>query len=304
MYLFSPTFSSDNKHPLLFKLETHAQEVVALTSKTYVCIGFDNKLAKSASKGVSKRFVLQNDPLALYKQVLTSGVPNGATNRGFRAINGQMYTYHVWRSAFPFLYLKRDLVRDANGGTTHTSPLKIVLSPCPKIYICLQTDMKLLSADCDDLQFSYHGFHMKSIRQAHTFAKLNVITSTPFPSRSLQHIQMQRVTLQKNILQSSDPKTLHKILQDMGHSDEFARDEQDILRSIVDARMSHHPLLYRLIDLDSEQYIVNACQFNSVIGNGRNVLVTRYKKDAHLEGKNLLGKVYMQIRSQLKSMLR
>ena len=214
-----------------------------------------------------------------------------------------MFTYHVWRSAFPFLYLKRDLVRDTNGGTTHTRPLNVVLRPCVKDYLCLETDLPLLSSDCDDLVFTFRGFHMQSIRQAHTMAKLHLIMSITYPSSSQLHVQHQHVSLQKKILQTTDKKTLHKLLQDMGLSNEFAREEYNILHAIIDARMSAHPLLYQLIDITSERYIVNPCHMNAIIGNGRNALVTRYKLDAYLEGKNLVGRVYMHIRSRLKSML-
>ena len=291
---------NDQKHPLLFKLEFDAQEVIALTSKTYFCVGFDGTSTKFASKGVQKRWVRQNQPKQIYQQVLDTGVPKGAENHGFRPINGTMYTYCTYRTAFPFLYLKRDLINAEGEGPHYTRTLpNVVLKPCPQEYICVETDMPLLCADNDQLIFAHLGFHVTSIRQAYTLSKL-------------QHVRMSQpqllepdefLDLQKRILETTDAKVLNKISLQLGICTLFAGNELQVLFGIVQTRMDAHPLLYRVLDVDSIKYIVYACQLSDVLGNGQNRRVTRYKPLAYLEGKNYLGKVYMRIRSDLRCLL-
>ncbi len=111
----------DRRVPGLFKTEFEGQEMVGLCSKTYVVAG-DNQ-TKFSSKGVSKRFI--DNPMQIYKDVLSSKVPQSGLNKGFRVRNNTIYTYHQERCGFSYFYCKRKVLDDG----IHTVPLQITLCP-------------------------------------------------------------------------------------------------------------------------------------------------------------------------------
>lgn len=280
----------DQKEPGLWKLEIDAKIVIALTSKTYVCQAVDGKL-KLSCKGVNSKVVRRNSPLEMYSKVLETRNPEGSENRGFRSVNGSTYTYSVYRNAFPWLYLKRDLLT----GGIYTRTLPITLVPSPKNHLCLQQDLKPLGPDYE-LEFAYTGYKVQTIRQAHCLMKFVYCS---------QHntIQTNHIVLNNKILNTTCQKRLHQLLNSMGDCEAWSRDEYDVLYYIVLQRMSTHPSLNIHLDSNDVRYIVNACRLNAVMGNGETVLVTRYKKGAFLQGGNFLGKIYMTLRTQLSQLL-
>ena len=289
---------SDNRHPLIFKEEFVASEIVALTSKTYVCRALDGVSIKAASKGVNKKaLAARGDPFQLYKQVLDSGKANGAENRGFRAINGQMFTYRVWRMAFPYLYLKRDLVPDPNGGLAHYTRClqNYVLRPTPKEHLSIQIDMPLLEMDNSSLQFTYASYNVSTIRQALCLAKYNYAV-TFHGAMAPTNTRLKQLD---TILKSADPAILRRIYDQLEETGEYSRECYNELYAIVSRRMDAHPLLYSCIDVTSHMYIVNASSEDKTWGNGHSPSVTRYRQGAFAEGGNYLGKVYMSIRKRL-----
>ncbi len=86
----------DKRTPGLFKKEFEGHEMVGLCSKTYVVSGGTE--TKFSSKGVSKRFVEQ--PMAIYKDVLTTQNSHSGLNKGFRVKNNKMFSYHKTRCGF------------------------------------------------------------------------------------------------------------------------------------------------------------------------------------------------------------
>ena len=280
----------DQKHPGLWKQEFSAKTVIALTSKTYVCEAADGKV-KLSCKGVNCRVVRRNQPVQVYSKVLESRDPSGSENRGFRSINGKTYTYSIYRDAFPWLYLKRDVLL----GGCYTKALQITLIPSPKIHLSLQQDLKPLGPDYE-LPFAYSGYKVQTIRQAHCLMKFVY---------SAQHntIRTNYIVLQNKIMTTTCAKQLHKMLESMGDCEAWSRDEYDVLYYIVLQRMSTHPSLNLHLEGNDVRYIVNACPLNAVMGNGESVLVTRLKKAAFLQGGNFLGKIYMTLRTQLTRLL-
>lgn len=289
----------DQKEPGLWKVEISAQTVIALTSKTYVCQAADGKI-KLSCKGVNRKLVQRSNPVEMYSSVLDTKQPRGSENRGFRSVNGQTFTYSVYRDAFPWLYLKRDVLE----GGCYTRTLNVVLRPSPKIHLCLQQDLKPLGPDYA-LEFPYAGFNVQTIRQAHCLMKF-VYRSSCVQTNCSQHNSdtSNNIVLHGKILKTTDAKKLHSFVVSMGDCALWSRDEYDVLYYIVLQRMSTHPSLNLHLDVNDLRYIVNACPLNAVLGNGESHRVTRFKKDAFLQGGNYLGKIYMTIRTQLANVLR
>ena len=284
---------TDSKTPYLFKVEYSAEYVLALTSKTYVCEGSADASAsiKLSCKGAQKSLVLQSQPVAMFENVLQTGLSRGTTNRGFISKNGQTFTYEVVKTAFPYFYVKRDVL-PIEG---HTRTLPITLHPVPKNFIILQTDAQMLAPDAIK-QFKYSNFTVHTIRQAHCFAKYLYCCNAlleGFPN----------IELCGRILNSVDAGNLDKMHEAMGECETFIRDEYNILYDIVESRMNEHPSLYSDLDTDSSLYIVNACPHSRVTGNGENHRVTRYRPDAYLQGLNYLGRIYMSIRDDVRQFL-
>lgn len=280
----------DQKEPGLWKKEYTAKSVIALTSKTYCCVAADDKV-KLSCKGVNRNLVLMSDPLEIYSSVLETKQARGSENRGFRSVRGETFTYSVYRNAFPWLYLKRDVLE----GGCYTRTLNITLVPAPKIHLCLQNDLVPLGPDFE-LTFPYSGYNVQTIRQAHCLMKFMYCA---------QHntLATNHIVLHSKILKTTRAKELHTLLQSMGECQPWSKDEYDVLYYIVLQRMTSHPTLNQHLDSNDKRYIVNACPLNAVMGNGENHRVTRFKKDAFLQGGNYLGKVYMIVRNQLDRVL-
>lgn len=280
----------DQKEPGLFKREATADIVIALTSKTYVCVDSKDKV-KLSCKGVNKKIVARNSPLDIFRRVFETRQSEGSENRGFRSIKGQTFTYTIFREAFPWLYLKRDVL----AGGSYTKTLPVVLQPCPKIHLSLQTDLKELGPD-HIIDFEYAGYKVKTIRQAHCLMKYIYCVR-------YNVLRENHLLLLSQILKETAAKEVNDLLVKMGYCEEWCKEEYNTLYYIVLSRMTQHPDLHNLLDIEDQRYIVNACSLNKTMGNGESPGVTRYRKDAFLQGGNYLGKIYMIARTTLKSIV-
>jgi hypothetical protein len=107
----------EKRTPGLFKLEYEGDGMVSLCSKSYHCFG-DND-PKTSTKGLSKNHnTLDKDT---FMQVLTTKIPGGGINTGFRALNNGVYTYTQHKNALSYFYIKRQVQPD----NVTTSPLDI-----------------------------------------------------------------------------------------------------------------------------------------------------------------------------------
>ena len=284
----------DQRVPLLMKLEYSAKMMISLCPKTYVCVHASGEGVKLSCKGVQKRLVLKGDPVRVYKRVLDSGIPAKSVNRGFRSINGKMYSYEAVKDAFPFLYLKREVLE----GNCFTKVLSnIVLDPCPVHYFCLAMEAKELTLDYDKNPLNANGYMVKTLRQAVTVIKYGFCTSNPV--NPMPH----SVRLFSNILRTTDAKQLSYMQKQMGLCEIYDQNIYSTLYNLVERHMNTYPGLYNVLVKSGNQFIVNSCCYDPVLGNGTNHRETRYRKEAHLEGQNYLGKVYMTLRTRLNKVL-
>ena len=279
----------DQKVPLLMKEEYHSRLMIALTAKTYVCAHTSDGTIKLSCKGVQKNIVKANDPVAMYRRVLESGNTEGSINRGFRALKGRMYTYEIKKDAFPFFYIKREVLACAK----FTKTLSVVLQPCPVNYFCLVTEAPELSLDYTRLPFIWQGYHLKTLRQAVTLTKYAYCTSraeNPIPH------PLNTFAL---ILKTTEARQFARIQQELGPCEIYNQHQLVNLIKIVQSRMNTHPQLYNSLAKSDNQLIVNACALDSELGTGANARECKFRKGAHLGGHNFLGKVYMVLRKRL-----
>lgn len=101
----------------VFKIETTSRGYVGLNSKSYYMKGGPDG-DKYSSKGLMKT------PAKTFKDfhdVLLTKVTTGGTNRGFRSIHGDIFTYKQYRDALSYGYYKRVVMSDG----INTLPLNI-----------------------------------------------------------------------------------------------------------------------------------------------------------------------------------
>ena len=85
----------DKRTPVLFKTEFTGYGMIALCSTTYFCLGAEDKFS---CKGVNRKFNDINK--GTYMDVLLTKQSGSGTNRGFRSIDNQVYTYLQERAGF------------------------------------------------------------------------------------------------------------------------------------------------------------------------------------------------------------
>ena len=106
----------DKRTPGLIKTEFAGDGMIALCSKTYFCFGVEDKFS---CKGVNRK---TNDVTKeKYMDVLLTKQSGSGTNRGFRTIDNQVYTYLQERAGFSYFYPKWKVLADG----VSTAPLEI-----------------------------------------------------------------------------------------------------------------------------------------------------------------------------------
>ena len=97
----------DKRTPGLFEEEYSGDGIIALCSKTYYCFGKEDKFS---CKGINKRTnqIIKDK----YMDVLLSKKSGSSTNRGFRSMDNQVFTYFQERTGFSYFYPKRKVLAD------------------------------------------------------------------------------------------------------------------------------------------------------------------------------------------------
>ena len=290
-----PHNQADQKWPLLWKCEkSDIKSVYALCSKTYICID-NQKGFKISAKGANKSQVAQNDPAKMFKDVFETRKPASVKNRGFQNVKGNMYTYVSERFAFPWLYVKRQVITSC-GSYTRAIP-NLVLDPSPLHHHCIQTLSPEL--ECDDVTpFMYQDYIFQTIRQAHCYSKYFYCVNYNVPPME------SSIRLLARIMRTEKQAELLEIEKTLGECDKFSLEEFDVVYYITCARMSRHPQLYGTLLKVRNDYIVNATRCDARLGSGCSPGIARWEKGAYLRGANIYGKVLMTILIEIKQMLK
>ena len=106
-------------------------------------------------------------------------------NKGFRVIDGQIYTYELTKTGFSYFYCKRIVSDDG----IHTSPFNIKLRPLQTQHVCLSLNIPLLSPACDNPKFWFihNGVTFKSV--LHTLAVFKLYRNSA--NQQLSHCGMK-----------------------------------------------------------------------------------------------------------------
>ena len=106
----------DKRTPGLFKEEYSGDGMIALCSKTYYCLGKEDKFS---CKVINKR--TNQITKEKYMDDLLSKKSVSSTNGGFRSMDNQVFTYSQKRTGFSYFYPKRIVLADG----VSTAPLEI-----------------------------------------------------------------------------------------------------------------------------------------------------------------------------------
>lgn len=257
-------------------MEWKGDVIIALCSKTYIAVD-DVKKLKISAKGINHATLRANNPLEKFWNVLHSHKPESGVNKGFRSINGQVYTYSQEKSCLPFFYCKRYVHDDG----IFTSCLDVVLRPVPKKYVCLQTDLLQLAPDyLAEFKVDEHVF--SSIKQALTFYKQ-------------QAYDNQDSVALTTIKTTTDSFNLDRISASIPIEHHWRATISDILEKIISCRMNQYPHYYIILSTASGKVIVNADERDRWVGIGENYRTARWCPEAYLRGRNILGQLYVNM---------
>ena len=285
----------------MFQIEKQAKYLCALASKTYICVGLDDKV-KISSKGLNKSALADKDAYKMFTSVLSTGVSQGSTNVGFRVIKDKVYTYNCYRDAIPYFYIKRKCFTPC--GIFTTAYRDLVLEPVPKPYFCVYTDGFCLSLDHQH-EIKVHKYKFQTLRQAHCYLKyMDAIQSSTARNVRKKMTMQKRQQLFTSIMLNTDPLALSKIEKSLEASDEFYASEFDTIYNLVGLKINAYPDMLQALAKAGKAYIANTCYLNSRLGTGVGPGRARYQERAFLSGGNLLGMVLMTYAVMTKTTLR
>lgn len=264
---------------LLLQVEWKGELIIALCSKTYIAVDSLQKL-KISAKGINHATLRANDPLGKFWNVLQTMQPESGVNKGFRAVNGQVYTYSQEKSCLPYFYCKRYVHEDG----IFTSCLDLTLCPVPKKYVCLQSDMPELAPDFKD-EFRVGEHRFICIKQALIYFKQLNYNSANHETLSL-------------IKRTSDTYELDRIGKTIPFVSQWCSDYRRTLETIVTSRLKQFPNYYDILSTAGNRHIVNAERHDNWAGVGENVRTTRWCPEAFLRGRNILGRIYIDLLQQ------
>ena len=113
----------DKRTPGLFKLEASGEEMIGLSSKTYLLTSKES--CKFSCKGINKTQVM--NPVTTFRTVLETGETQSCVNKGFRVKDNKVFSYQQYKSGFSYFYCKRKILDDGIS----TEPLDVTLNPFP-----------------------------------------------------------------------------------------------------------------------------------------------------------------------------
>ena len=258
------------------QVEWKGDLIIALCSKTYIAVDPDKKL-KISAKGINHSTLRANDPLAKFRKVLHSQRVESGVNKGFRALNGQMFTYSQEKRCLPYFYCKRYVHDDG----IFTSCLDLVLRPVPKRYVCLQSDLPQL-APSYQAEFKVGEYLFTNIKQALTFFKQQIQDKEAHDALTL----IQRTT---------ESYALDKLSAAIPDNVQWLSILSGTLEKIVRSRMEQYPHYYHILSTAGTKMIINADAGDKRCGIGENPRTTRWCPHLHIKGRNVLGQVYSNL---------
>lgn len=237
---------------------------------------------KISAKGINHASLRANNPLQKFQKVLQSSQAETGTNKGFRAVEGQVYTYAQKKQCLPYFYCKRYVHDDG----IFTSTLNLTLNPVPKKYISLQSDVTQLSPDAEG-SFIVGDNTFQSIRQALVYHK------------QLTHMPEDEIKL-KEILECNDKYTLMRHCRSIPKLHEWLKSYEKLVEEILLQRIEQNPEFKRALLMTGDEKLLNTDESDNMGGTGNNADTTRWCNDIVESGRNIIGKTYMLLRKRYK----
>ena len=262
----------DKRTPGLFKLEASGDEMIALSSKTYLLR--DGNCFKMSCKGINKTSV--KDPMNTFKDALFNKKTICACNRGFRARNNTIYSYKQEKSGFSYFYCKRKLHSDG----INTSPLDLTLCPWPDYNtLCFDAWHPLgmffsCQIMCEDQCFA-SASHLFVYKKA-IFHEEPDIAQAVFGNHSGIQVNKLAETIEAN--------------------SEWYDKLDEILLSILKLKSVH---VMKLLREKRGKYLVYTDAFDRYLGCGLSKPVAFLTDPKRFPGKNKIGKLWHKISSDL-----
>ena len=223
----------------------------------------------------------------MFTSVLDTGVSQGATNVGFRALKDKVYTYNCYRNALPYFYIKRRCIT-SDGIYTRTYE-DMILKPVPKHYFCIYLDAPQLSLD-DERSITVEGYKLQTLRQAHCLMKFkSAIQLRELNKKATKPASLQQTETLKKILTTTDPDVLSQIEKKIEASEEFYDQEFSIMYNLTALKIDTYPDILQDLLKVGRRYIANTCARNNRLGTGHNYAITRWVPNLHLQGTNIYG---------------
>ena len=255
--------------------------IIALCSKTYIAVD-DSKKMKISAKGINHASLRANNPLERFRSVLETAKPESGVNKGFRAMQGQVYTYAQQKQCLPYFYCKRYVHDDG----IFTSTLQVILRPVPKKYLSLQTDAAELSPDYKR-SFTVDNVTYDTIRQAIIYQKQQ--TSDACDAEKLD-----------NVLKCTDTYQLKRLAKAIPTSSTWRRQYQARVEKILTQRINQNADFKNILVGTKNEKLLNTDESDKFGGNGNSAETTRWCNNMHESGRNIIGEVYMKIRDEYK----
>ena len=262
-------------------MEWKGDLIIALCSKTYIALDEKQRM-KISAKGINHASLRADNPLQKFQKVLHTSQPESGTNKGFRALHGEVYTYAQKKQCLPYFYCKRYVHDDG----IFTSTLDLTLKPVPKKYASLQTDVMQLCPDAEG-SFDVDNTTFHSIRQALVYHKH--LSHTPEDDDKL-----------KEILECHDKYTLTRHCRSIPNHYVWLQSYKEIVEKILLQRMEQNPDLKKALLKTNSEKLLNTDESDNLGGTGNNACTTRWWADIADSGRNIIGETYMQIRKRYK----
>ena len=239
---------------------------------------------KISAKGINHASLRADEPLQKFWSVLRSTLPQSGVNKGFRAVNGEVYTYSQQKQCLPYFYCKRYV----NDDGIFTSTLQLTLCPVPKLFLCIQTDVPELGPDFVK-SFKVEEILFYTIRQAIVYFRQ-------------KHCDSNNCDTLNQIMSKTDSYSLENINRAIDYHQFWIMRYSTYMKTILSCRLRQNPELGIILANTGDKKLVNADPRDSIGGCGDSPRTTRWCSEAYLRGRNMIGDVYATLRREHNGM--
>lgn len=268
----------DKRLPGIMKEEAEGEEIIALSSKTYILNRSlnDRQNCKFSCKGINKSRL--QDPLSFYENVLVDKQPIDALNVGIRYRNCTMYSYKQKRTGFSYVYCKRKVKSDG----VRTEPLGITLRPW----------------ECEQNRVIFQGqFHPLSNNYA---CKLYYSGKIFFSSEHLYHYRKcvfyGHLDLCHKIENCQSIHKVHEYSEKVNVCVDWESVRRKIMNDVLILKMRTNNEVRRQLFKSSSKKLVYANKKDIYWGVGMTEKVCQISTEDEYRGRNALGREWEDIR--------